>query len=103
MVNEEADLSSVPLTITSTCVAVAVALVFVQLQPDPDLATNRNSSVRVRVRPGALPKPGGSTKVTDSGPPPGQGITRLVQGIQIGLVGDPTVYISVQVFAGWVA
>src|SRR5262245_45841420 len=103
MVKLEAEVLSTPLTITRTCVAVAVALRSLQqLQAAPDLATRRNSSVRVRVRPGALPRLGGSVKVTVKFPPAGHGMTLLVQGIQMGLVGDPTVYISVHAFAGCV-
>lgn len=103
IVNVDAAWSIVPLTMTSTWVAVAVALVKVHPQPVPDLATRRNSSVRVNVRPGTLPRLGGSVNVTVRLPPSGQGIVRVVQGIQMGLVGDPTVYISVQVPAGCVA
>ena len=73
MVNEDAEASNVPLTITSTCVAVAVALVFPQLQPEPDLTTKRNSRVRLWVLPGALPRDGGSRTTTVVEPPPGQG------------------------------
>jgi len=99
IVNDDAEVSKVPLTITSTCLAVTVALVFAQVQPVPDLATKRNSKVLVIVRPGALPRVGGSVRVTVRLPPPGQGITRLFQGIQIMLVGK-LVNMLVQVLAG---
>ena len=103
MLNEDAEASITPFTITSTCVAVAVMLLFAQAQHEADLTTKRNSRVRVCVRPGALPRVGGSVIVMVRFPPPGQGTVRRSQGPKVGLPGDPTVIISVHVFAGCVA